>query len=78
MKTTITAIGLTFFTGTAIAASDQEVYAGFAKNPDLGHDLTHMDSRAFQGAMSDGNAGHSSRTNRSDIYRGFEEGNPDL
>ena len=78
MKTTIMAFALTFFAGTTVAASDYERYGGFAKNPDLGHDMTHMASSAPQRAMSDGNAGHSSRTTRSDIYRGFAEGNPDL
>ena len=79
MKITITAIAFTFFAGTAVAASDQEVYAGFAKNPDLSHDTTHMQPPGMdQGGMSHSNSGLSSRTTRADIYRGFEEGNPDL
>jgi hypothetical protein len=80
MKLTATAFALTIFAGTAMAATDQEVYAGFAKNPDLGHDLSHMQARgASLGSMGESDATQRSRgTNRSDIYRGFEEGNPDL
>jgi hypothetical protein len=80
MKATITAFTLTLFAGTATAATDQEVYAGFAKNPDLGHDLSHMQSRgASFGGMGESDATQRSRgTTRSDIYRGFEDGNPEL
>jgi hypothetical protein len=80
MKLIATTFALSIFAGTAMAGTDQEVYAGFAKNPDLGHDLTHMQSRgAAQGSMGESDATQRSRgTTRSDIYRGFEEGNPDL
>ena len=78
MKATITAITLTLFAGTAMAATDQDVYAGFAKNPDLGHDMSHTDSGSSQRGMGDSNPVYSSRTTRADVYRGFEEGNPDL
>ncbi len=80
MKAIITTFALTIFAGTAMAASDQDVYAGFAKNPDLGHDMTHMQlPGASHGGMGDDGAMTNSRgTTRADIYRGFEEGNPDL
>ena len=80
MKAMIITIALTIFAGTAAAASDHDVYAGFAKNPDLGHDMTHMQAPgASQRSMGDyDSAQRSSGTTRADIYRGFEEGNPDL
>ncbi len=79
MRAIITTFALTMFAGAAAAASDQDIYAGFAKNPDLSHDTTHMQPPGMvQGGMSHSNSGQSSGTSRAFIYRGFEEGNPDL
>ena len=80
MKAIVTTIALTIFAGTAAAASDQDVYAGFAGNPDLGHDMTYMQApSASQPGIGDSTSGQrSSFTTRADIYRGFEKGNSDL
>ena len=64
MKVVISTMALIGFAGAAAATSDQDVYAGFARNPDLSHDMTYMKSPSV--------------TTRGDIYRGFEQGNPDL
>ena len=81
MKKILIPVAVIFFTGAVNAATDEEVYHGFAKgNSDLATSPAFASTRtAVQPGIGAG-VGHS-RANKAtdnDIYRGFERGNPDL
>ena len=67
MKTTIVSLSMLLFVGVVHAASDVEIYHGFAQgNPDLSSDvITQIPSSRH-------------RVTDIDIYHGFAKGNPDL
>ncbi len=81
MKKSIIAISALLFTGAAGAASDWEIYRGFAPgNPDLSTGSTYKSvASAVQPGIgsSTGTRSHSPATDY-DIYRGFASGNSDL
>ncbi|MBA1445934.1 MAG: hypothetical protein M3H12_17785 [Chromatiales bacterium] len=81
MKRSIIAISALLFAGTAGAASDWEIYRGFAPgNPDLSTGSTYKSvATAVQPGIgsSTGTRSHSPATDY-DIYRGFASGNSDL
>ena len=61
------------FTGSVHAASDSQVYHGWASgNPDLSSDVERLDRSTWLAEAGMG------RGSVSSIYRGFEIGNPDL
>jgi hypothetical protein len=67
MKTTITSLSMLLFVGAVHAASDAEIYHGFAQgNPDLSSDVVTQIPFSLE------------RVSDNDIYRGFEFGNLDL
>ncbi|MDJ0807403.1 MAG: hypothetical protein QNJ78_11270 [Gammaproteobacteria bacterium] len=81
MKKILTPIALMIITGSLNAASDAEIYHGFAKgNPDLethsGYSMTRM---AEQPGIGSGRRVMRSRgTSHNPVYQGFESDNPDL
>ena len=81
MKKLITPIAALFFAGAVSAATDAEIYHGFAKdNPDLASDWAHdMERNAVQPGIGSGTADmRGSVASDHLIYRGFEVDNPDL
>ena len=81
MKKLITPIAAIFFTGVVSAATDAEIYHGFAKdNPDLASDWAYDTERsAVQPGIGSGTlALRGSAATAHLIYRGFEVDNPDL
>ncbi|MEN8177754.1 MAG: hypothetical protein ABFS39_03960 [Pseudomonadota bacterium] len=81
MKKLMTPIALLVFVGSLNAATDAEIYHGFAKgNPDLETGATYEIARsAVQPGIGSGSDGMRSRVaSDNQIYHGFERGNPDL
>lgn len=81
MKVLITPIAAVFFAGAVSAATDAEIYHGFAEgNNDLASDTVYDTQRS---AVQPGIGGGTDSMRRSVatdhlIYRGFEVGNNDL
>ena len=81
MKKIISSVAILFFAGTINAATDAEIYHGFAKgNPDLEHGSSSSMARtAVQPGIGSGSGEmRSGRVSDHQIYHGFERGNPDL
>ncbi len=81
MKKILSSVVLMFFAGTLNAATDAEIYHGFAKgNPDL---ETDVNQQLVRTAVQPGTGSRSHDVGQSVmtdnfIYHGFEKGNPDL
>lgn|GEM_PF-4964025 len=80
MKKLITPIVALFFAGGVYAATDAEIYHGFAEgNMDLASDTAYgTQSSAVQPGIGSGVGMHHSGDVDHLIYRGFEVNNPDL
>ena len=81
MKKLISSVALVFIAGTANAATDSEVYHGFAKgNPDLETGSAYAITRTAVQPGIGSSTGMMRTRGLSDnqIYHGFERGNPDL
>ena len=81
MKKVISSIAIMLFAGTINAATDAEIYHGFAKgNPDLetgsGYDVHR--SAVQPGIGSGSGMMRTGGFSANQIYHGFERGNPDL
>lgn len=81
MKKLLIPVAAIFFTGAVNAATDQEIYHGFAKgNLDLSTgSVTSVTRTAMQPGIGAGaGLSRSNKASDNDIYHGFEHGNPDL
>lgn len=81
MKKVLIPIAAILFTGAVNAATDEEIYHGFAKdNLDLSSGPYYGEARSAVQPGVGGGVGLSRRNEatNNDIYHGFERGNPDL
>lgn len=81
MKKLIPAVAALLFVGSVSAATDAEIYHGFAKgNPDLSSGSSYSESRtAVQPGIGSGTGPSPVHgVSNNEIYHGFEKGNPDL